>query len=90
MYEPDDLQSDHSIVATILRSEKRRWSTMLQSHRDTLQNFIVTTSRDIPSEMLSSRIGQALGICLQILQDAVSVLNSLIEYLDQPKDEDRP
>jgi hypothetical protein len=76
----------------LIEARRKTRSTILETlraHRDALQNFIVTSSRDIPLETLSSGVGLALGICLQILQDAVSVLNSLIEYLDQPKEESR-
>jgi hypothetical protein len=70
----------------LIEARRKAQSSMLESlraHRDTLQNFIVATSRDIPLETLSTGMGRALGNCLQILQDGVSALNSLIEYLDQ-------
>ena len=54
----------------------------LRAHRDTLQNYILTTSRGFSLEMLSEGIGRAVGIYFQILQDAVSVLNSMIVYLE--------
>jgi len=76
-----EIQKLSSIVAK--RKVRSTLLAPLRAHRDTLQNFIVTISRDISLETLSTGMGRVLGNCLQILQDAVSVLNSLIEYLER-------
>lgn len=55
---------------------------LLQSHRDTLAEFLVTT-RNTPLDGLSVGFRLTLGIYAQILIDAVSVLNSMIAFLEQ-------
>ena len=63
--------------------EKVRLSMLetLRSHRTTLESLIAA-SRQMPTEPVPIGIRLSLVIYLTILEDAVSVLTSIIEYLD--------
>ena len=54
---------------------------ILISQRETLENMAVTT-RDIDQEPLPAGLRLTLRIYVQILADGLSVLNSLIAYLE--------
>jgi hypothetical protein len=53
---------------------------LFTAHRETLNTMYVTT-RDMPQDEFSDGIRLTLGIYLQILSDAVSVLDAIIAYL---------
>ena len=55
---------------------------LLASHRDTLEKLCVT-ARDIDQEPLSVGFRLLLGIYTQILEDGLSVLNSMIAHLER-------
>jgi hypothetical protein len=57
----------------------------LKSHRDLLSQCRVTASYT-PLEKSAVGFRLTMGIYLQILDDAVSVLNSLIDYLGSSTD----
>ena len=55
---------------------------LLASHRETLEKLAVTT-RDIDQEPLSVGLRLLLGAYAQILEDGLSVLNSIIAHLEK-------
>ena len=54
----------------------------LTSHRDTLEKLAVTT-RDLEQEPLSVGLRLLLNAYAQILDDGLSVLNSIIAHLER-------
>lgn len=54
----------------------------LIAHRETLQKMAVTT-RDIDQEQFSPGLRITLGIYAMILDDGLSVLNSIIDHLER-------
>ena len=53
----------------------------LREHRSTLEKFQAATVQYIPSEPLPVGLQLTIGIYITILTDAISVLNSLIDFL---------
>jgi hypothetical protein len=73
------------VLVHFLRNYDKQQETVVldlfRSHRETLSSFLVT-ARYTPLERLPVGLRLALGIYLQILADGISILNSIITYLD--------
>jgi hypothetical protein len=57
----------------------------LRAHHAILERLVVA-SRQMPTEPVPIGVRLSFAIYLNVLEDAVSVLNSIIEYLDPDED----